>query len=115
VLISPAEVPLETEDFDLGMKKDDYQDYDGSDSEDSIIYSLDGEEEDKGEFDIGEEAAEEAVIKVHVLPLYSQLPTNQQLRVFDPINPWAIRLGANRFIGAPCGLKDRGLIDLIFP
>lgn len=84
VSIAPAEVPLETEDIDLGTKKEDYQDYDGSDSEDDIIHGLDGEEVDEGEFDIGEEAAEESVMKVHILPLYSQLPTNQQLRVFEP-------------------------------
>jgi ATP-dependent RNA helicase DHX37/DHR1 len=83
VQISPAEVSLETEDIELGTKSedDDYEDNDGSDSEGSIIMGLD--DEDEKEFDIGE-SAEEAVMKVHVLPLYSQLPTKQQLRVFDP-------------------------------
>ncbi|KAF2203005.1 P-loop containing nucleoside triphosphate hydrolase protein [Delitschia confertaspora ATCC 74209] len=83
VQISPAEVPLETEDIDLGVKRDDIEDNDGSDSEQSVIHGLDDEEEDR-EFDIGEEAAEDSIMKVHVLPLYSQLPTNQQLRVFEP-------------------------------
>ncbi|KAF2015339.1 P-loop containing nucleoside triphosphate hydrolase protein [Aaosphaeria arxii CBS 175.79] len=82
VQFSPAEVPMETEDIEIGRETRDYQDEDGSDSEDSIILGLD--DEDKDEFDIGEEAAEETVMKVHVLPLYSQLPTNQQLRVFEP-------------------------------
>jgi ATP-dependent RNA helicase DHX37/DHR1 len=82
VQISPAEAPLETEDIELSRKNDDYQDHDGSDSEDSVIHGLD--DEDDKEFDIGEEAAEDTVMKVHVLPLYSQLPTNQQLRVFEP-------------------------------
>ncbi|KAF1967393.1 P-loop containing nucleoside triphosphate hydrolase protein [Bimuria novae-zelandiae CBS 107.79] len=83
VQISPEETTLETEDIDLGAEKsDDYQDEDGSDSDDSIIMGVDGE--DKGEFDIGEEEAEKEEMKVHVLPLYSQLPTNQQLRVFEP-------------------------------
>ncbi|KAF2787245.1 P-loop containing nucleoside triphosphate hydrolase protein [Melanomma pulvis-pyrius CBS 109.77] len=85
VQISPAEAPLETEDIELGKKVSDYQDEDGSDSEDSMIIGLDDkEDEDDEEFNIGEEKAEASVLKVHVLPLYSQLPTNQQLRVFDP-------------------------------
>ncbi|KAF2121225.1 P-loop containing nucleoside triphosphate hydrolase protein [Lophiotrema nucula] len=82
VQISPAEASLEAEDVDLGGKPDDYQDDDGSDSEDSVIVGLD--DDDDREFDIGEEKAEDTVLKVHVLPLYSQLATNQQLRVFDP-------------------------------
>jgi ATP-dependent RNA helicase DHX37/DHR1 len=82
VLISPAEAPLETEDIELGPKDHDLED-DGSDSEDSVIMGLDDEDDDK-EFEIEDEKPEETVMNVHVLPLYSQLPTNQQLRVFDP-------------------------------
>jgi len=73
--------PLEVEDIDLGGDVDDYQDEDGSD-DDSVIHGLD--DEDDREFNIGEDSAENSVLKVHVLPLYSQLPTNQQLRVFEP-------------------------------
>jgi len=82
VQISPAETPIEIEDIDLGSKEQDYQDDDGSDSEDSIILGLDDEEDDK-EFHIQDEKPEDTVMNVHVLPLYSQLPTNQQLRVFE--------------------------------
>jgi ATP-dependent RNA helicase DHX37/DHR1 len=85
VQISAAEAPLEDEDIEIGAQKNDAEDNDGSDSEEDHIRGLDDEdEEDEREFDIGEEAAEDSVMKVHVLPLYSQLPTNQQLRVFEP-------------------------------
>ncbi|KAF1917904.1 P-loop containing nucleoside triphosphate hydrolase protein [Ampelomyces quisqualis] len=81
VLISPADTPMETEDIELGSKNQEFED-DGSDSEDSIIMGLD--DEDDKEFEIEDEKPEDTVLNVHVLPLYSQLPTNQQLRVFDP-------------------------------
>ncbi|KAH7411713.1 P-loop containing nucleoside triphosphate hydrolase protein [Phaeosphaeria sp. MPI-PUGE-AT-0046c] len=80
VLISPADTPLETEDIELGTKDQDLED-DGSDSEDSVIMGLDDEDD---EFKIEDEKPEDTVMNVHVLPLYSQLPTNQQLRVFEP-------------------------------
>lgn len=82
VQISPAETPLETEDIELGSKEQVFEDEDGSDSEDSVILDLD--DEDDKEFEIEDEKPEETIMGVHVLPLYSQLPTNQQLRVFDP-------------------------------
>jgi ATP-dependent RNA helicase DHX37/DHR1 len=80
VLISPAETPLETEDIELGPKDQHLED-DGSDSEDSMILGLD--DGDDKEFEIEDEKPEDTVMNVHVLPLYSQLPTNQQMRVFD--------------------------------
>ncbi|KAF2443604.1 P-loop containing nucleoside triphosphate hydrolase protein [Karstenula rhodostoma CBS 690.94] len=88
VQISPEQTSLETEDIELGANKDDYHDDDGSDSDDSIITGLDNDEdkdefEDEGGFDIEEGETESEELKVHVLPLYSQLPTNQQMRVFD--------------------------------
>lgn len=81
VLVSPADTPLETEDIELGTNDQDLED-DGSDSEDSILMGLD--DEDDKEFDIEDEKPEDTVMNVHVLPLYSQLPTKQQLRVFEP-------------------------------
>jgi ATP-dependent RNA helicase DHX37/DHR1 len=81
VQVSPAELSIEAEDIELGLEHDDVQDNDGSDSEDSVIMGLD--DEDDKEFEI-EEKPEDTVMNVHVLPLYSQLPTNQQLRVFEP-------------------------------
>lgn len=82
VRINPAEAPVEAEDLEFGPNNND-EDNDGSDSEDSVIMGLDDDEEDK-EFDINEEKPEDTVMNVHVLPLYSQLPTNQQMRVFEP-------------------------------
>lgn len=82
VVVSPAEIPLEAEDIELGTKNQDFEDNDGSDSEDSEILGLD--DEDDREFEIEDEKPEDTVLNVHVLPLYSQLPTNQQLRVFEP-------------------------------
>ncbi|KAF2688507.1 P-loop containing nucleoside triphosphate hydrolase protein [Lentithecium fluviatile CBS 122367] len=81
--ISPEEAPLEDEDIELSMVNKDFQDDDGSDSEDSVVIDGLDDEADK-EFDIGEDEPEEKEMNVHVLPLYSQLPTNQQLRVFEP-------------------------------
>jgi ATP-dependent RNA helicase DHX37/DHR1 len=83
VQVSPAELPIEAEDIELGLEHDDVQDNDGSDSEDSVIMGLDDDDDDK-EFEIEDEKPADTVMNVHVLPLYSQLPTNQQLRVFEP-------------------------------
>ncbi|KAF2028570.1 DEAH-box RNA helicase-like protein [Setomelanomma holmii] len=82
VVVSPTDTPLEAGDIELDTKDQDYEDNDGSDSEDSEILGLD--DEDDREFEIEDEKPEDTVMIVHVLPLYSQLPTNQQLRVFEP-------------------------------
>ncbi|KAK7607922.1 P-loop containing nucleoside triphosphate hydrolase protein [Phyllosticta paracitricarpa] len=83
VRISATEAPVEAEDLEIGDDKmPDDADGDGSDDE-SVIHGLDDDEEDK-EFEIAEDDDEAPTPKVHVLPLYSQLPTKQQLRVFEP-------------------------------
>ncbi|KAK3062567.1 hypothetical protein LTS18_003797, partial [Coniosporium uncinatum] len=83
VRVSGAEAPLEDEDFDFDERRNDGN---GEDSDDEPeIRGLD--DDDGAEFEV-EETAEDKVTaktpKVHVLPLYSQLPTYQQLRVFEP-------------------------------
>ncbi|KAI5258896.1 P-loop containing nucleoside triphosphate hydrolase protein [Aureobasidium subglaciale] len=84
VHVSAADAPLEIDDMDAEAqpatrRNDDDDDDDDSDIE---IRGLDDEEDDK-EFVIeGEEQPVEA-LRVHVLPLYSQLPTKQQLKVFE--------------------------------
>ncbi|KAL8773406.1 MAG: hypothetical protein Q9194_004350 [Teloschistes cf. exilis] len=72
-----TEIPLETEDLDVGDDdgtEDRVQDEDESGEEDS-------DAEDR-EFDIGDSAS--ASSSIHVLPLYSQLQTKDQLKVFEP-------------------------------
>ncbi|KAI4267141.1 MAG: hypothetical protein L6R38_008395, partial [Xanthoria sp. 2 TBL-2021] len=76
VRIGANEAPLETEDLDIGdygYAGDRIQD-DNSDSEDM--------EDDDQDFVIEESTA--ASSQIHVLPLYSQLQTKDQLRVFEP-------------------------------
>lgn len=82
VQISANDAPIEAEDMELGAtdmanpgKMEDDQD---SDME---ITGLDEPDEDD-DFNIGEEAMDSST-KVHVLPLYSQLPTKEQLKVFE--------------------------------
>jgi ATP-dependent RNA helicase DHX37/DHR1 len=77
VRISGKDAPIETEDIDfgdaIGDDNDDYED------EDEVDINVNDDEE----FEIGEEA-ETGPGKMHVLPLYSLLPTREQLRVFEP-------------------------------
>ena len=78
VKIASSEAPLETEDFDLG---NDGQDYENDVDESELEFDGFDDEEDR-QFDIGEPG--EASSTMHILPLYSQLPTKEQLRVFEP-------------------------------
>jgi ATP-dependent RNA helicase DHX37/DHR1 len=81
--LSAADAPLETEDIELGDTTSGPQGED--DDSDVDILGLDDEDEDEedADFDIGEESVSSST-KVHVLPLYSQLPTKEQLKVFEP-------------------------------
>ncbi|KAG5948982.1 hypothetical protein E4U60_000091 [Claviceps pazoutovae] len=77
VKISANEAPMEVEDVEFGDVEDDYgDDLDGVQS--------DGEE-DADEFQI-EENQEAGPLKMQILPLYSLLPTREQLRVFEPVS-----------------------------
>ena len=86
VHIAPSEAPLETEDMDVGNDPL-YHDI----SEDT---AADGDLEDD-EFNIEESSTASA--EVHILPLYSQLQTKEQLRVFErpPDNTRLIVLATN--------------------
>ena len=79
VTIAASEAPLEAEDIDLGR---DARDVDANDAA-SRNEDVDNEH-DEAEFDIEETSTFPASPRVHVLPLYSQLQTKDQLRVFEP-------------------------------
>ncbi|KAF4983201.1 hypothetical protein FZEAL_1358 [Fusarium zealandicum] len=76
VQISASEAPVEVEDIEFG----DVDDRGGDDFDD---VPEDEEEEEEDEFQI-EEDQETAPLKMRVLPLYSLLPTREQMRVFEP-------------------------------
>ncbi|KAJ5341663.1 hypothetical protein N7541_010787 [Penicillium brevicompactum] len=94
VQLSANEAPLEAEDLELGGTEMDNAGEDDYDS-DLEITGLDDPEEDEG-FDLGEEAMDSST-RVHVLPLYSQLPTKEQMKVFEapPENSRLIILATN--------------------
>ncbi|KAI0007387.1 P-loop containing nucleoside triphosphate hydrolase protein [Xylariaceae sp. FL0662B] len=92
VRISANDAPLEVEDIDFGETNE-------ITSDDYDIPFIDEEEEeaeDDAEFDIPDEVRA-GPMKMHILPLYSLLPTKEQMRVFDepPEGSRAIILATN--------------------
>lgn len=79
----PANVAsIEAEDIDFGVEDDrDVHDYD-----DGLTSGDEEEEDDEAEFEIPEEEGETGTgpKRMHVLPLYSLLPTKEQMLVFQP-------------------------------
>lgn len=79
----PANVAsIEAEDIDFGVEDDrDVHDYD-----DGLVSGDESEEDDEAEFEIPEEEGETGTgpKRMHVLPLYSLLPTKEQMLVFEP-------------------------------
>ena len=79
VQITASEAPLEAEDLELGGFNDgSMQDEEG----DVKFIGLDDEDEDE-DFDVENAEDAQPSSSVHLLPLYSQLPTKEQLRVFE--------------------------------
>ncbi|PBP22784.1 DEAH-box RNA helicase [Diplocarpon rosae] len=75
VRISGRDAPIEAEDVDFGdTMEDNNDDYD---EDEEVDINLDDEE-----FNIDE--ADTGPTKMHILPLYSLLPTKEQLKVFQP-------------------------------
>ncbi|KAJ0161106.1 putative ATP-dependent RNA helicase PB1A10.06c [Colletotrichum tanaceti] len=96
VEISATDAPIEVEDIDFGEVDDaDMADFDdGLDDDDD---NDDHKHEDDKEFEIEGEEGETGPQKMQVLPLYSLLPTREQMRVFDdpPENHRQIILATN--------------------
>ncbi|KAH9901974.1 P-loop containing nucleoside triphosphate hydrolase protein [Xylariomycetidae sp. FL2044] len=94
VRISANDAPLETEDIDLGETNDT-----GNEFSDELGFIDDAEaeeDEDDAMFDVSEETGT-GPLKMHILPLYSLLPTSAQMRVFEepPEGSRAIILATN--------------------
>lgn len=79
VKISASEAPVEVEDVDFG-------DVDDRNDDGGYMSGLDesDESDDEDEFKIEEEDTEPPPLKMQILPLYSLLPTREQLKVFEP-------------------------------
>ena len=79
--IAAINAPVEDEDLDLGQANFDYDQIgDGSDDNGDKFDS-----EDDKDFEVPDmEHSSPASTQIHVLPLYSQLQTKDQLRVFSP-------------------------------
>lgn len=97
VTIAASEAPLEIEDMDIGDFKiqDDHDDFDldilthSEDEAEAHEFDI-SDEEDQGDEDKPKPAStlsKEPYTSVHILPLYSQLPTSEQLKVFEPPPP----------------------------
>lgn len=91
VTITARDAPLEAEDLDFGG--DDFRAHEKLDDSDDDFADGRGEEDD--EFSVDDVTP--ASTQVHVLPLYSQLQTKDQMRVFDvpPDNARLIVLATN--------------------
>ncbi|KAK2002053.1 helicase associated domain-containing protein [Colletotrichum falcatum] len=93
VEISATDAPVEVEDIDFG----EVDDADVADFNDGLDDDNDNEHEDDKEFEIEGEEGETGPLKMQVLPLYSLLPTREQMRVFEdpPENHRQVILATN--------------------
>ncbi|KAH8888735.1 P-loop containing nucleoside triphosphate hydrolase protein [Thozetella sp. PMI_491] len=81
VRISASEAPLEVEDIEFGEADD----RNTNDIDDEIVFGDDDdEEEEEDEFRIEDEEPGTGPLRMHILPLYSLLPTKEQMKVFEP-------------------------------
>jgi ATP-dependent RNA helicase DHX37/DHR1 len=79
VRVSGSEVPIEAEDVEFGAADDRH----GRDDYDKLEFDSDDEEDEK-DFEIEEGEPGTGPRRLHILPLYSLLPTTQQMKVFKP-------------------------------
>ncbi|KAK4467060.1 putative ATP-dependent RNA helicase [Cladorrhinum samala] len=81
VQISAKEAPIEAEDIDFG----DFDDRAVHDmDEDDEMDSFSDEEAEEKDFEIEDEESGTGPRRMHILPLYSMLPTKEQMKVFEP-------------------------------
>lgn len=80
VRISASEVPMEVEDIDFGEAGD----RNANDMDDEEMYFASDDEEEEKDFEIEDEESGTGPRRMHVLPLYSLLPTKEQMKVFEP-------------------------------
>ncbi|KAK3325288.1 P-loop containing nucleoside triphosphate hydrolase protein [Apodospora peruviana] len=80
VRISASEAPVEVEDIDFGEVDDRTVD----DMDDDEISITEDEDEQDKEFEIEDEESGTGPLRMHILPLFSLLPTKEQMKVFDP-------------------------------
>ncbi|KAI0405309.1 DEAH-box RNA helicase [Xylaria palmicola] len=81
VRFSANDGPLEVEDIEFGQTDD----VTGTELDELqfIGDEQDIDEEEEAEFDVPNETGQAAPLKMHILPLYSLLPTREQMRVFE--------------------------------
>ncbi|KAI1911748.1 putative ATP-dependent RNA helicase DHR1 [Ophidiomyces ophidiicola] len=85
VRICPAEAPLEADDIAFGEENLKLQGEEEDAESDIEFRGLDDDGEDEwDEFD-QEEGPMDSGTQAHILPLYSQLPTKEQLKIFEPV------------------------------
>ncbi|KAI1346186.1 DEAH-box RNA helicase [Xylaria sp. FL0043] len=95
IRFSANDGPLEVEDIEFGQTDD----VTGTELDELQIIGdeQDVDEEEEAEFDVPNETGQALPLKMHILPLYSLLPTREQMRVFEepPEGSRAIILATN--------------------
>ena len=85
VRIPASEAPIEAEDIDFGEVEDrNMNDMDDDVTTDRDDYEDDDNDEENEDFRIEDEEPGTGPLRMHVLPLYSLLPTKDQMKVFEP-------------------------------
>ncbi|KAJ3223555.1 putative ATP-dependent RNA helicase DHR1 [Clydaea vesicula] len=81
-IVENDDMDKETDDFDF-QKQDDFELEDASDSEEEEVHILDGASDDEKEEKQQNMQELDKIGPLHILPLYSLLPTKEQLKVFE--------------------------------